>query len=88
MNYMPWTEEDGGGMGFSIGSSWKPINLVAWMEAGHSVNETCQTSTRYSTSLFACDRYTGGTDTWNVTNAITNGTVNSGNAGIGFGKVS
>lgn len=75
MNYAV-DREDGGGMGFSIGSSWKPVNLVAWMEAGHSVNENLQTSTRYSTSLFACDRYTGGTDTWNVTNAITNGTVN------------
>lgn len=75
MNYAV-DREDGGGMGFSIGSSWKPINLVAWMEAGHSVNENLQTSTRYSTSLFACDRYTGGTDSWNVTNAITNGTVN------------
>ena len=69
MNYAV-DREDGGG------SSWKPVNLVAWMEAGHSVNENLQTSTRYSTSLFACDRYTGGTDTWNVTNAITNGTVN------------
>lgn len=66
---------DGGGMGFSIGSSWKPVNLVAWMEAGHSVNENLQTTTRYSTSLFACDRYSGGTDTWSVTNALTNGTV-------------
>ena len=75
MNYAV-DREDGGGMGFSIGSSWKPINLVAWMEAGHSVNENLQTTTRYSTSLFACDRYTGGTDSWNVTNAITNGTVN------------
>lgn len=52
MNYAV-DREDGGGMGFSIGSSWKPINLVAWMEAGHSVNENLQTTTRYSTSLFA-----------------------------------
>lgn len=74
MNYAV-DRADGGGMGFSIGSSWKPINLVAWMEAGHSVNENLQTTTGYSTSLFACDRYSGGTDTWSVTNALTNGTV-------------
>ncbi len=75
MNYAV-DRADGGGMGFSIGSSWKPINLVAWMEAGHSVNENLQTSTGYATSLFSCDRYSGGTETWNVTNALTNGTVN------------
>ncbi len=75
MNYAV-DRADGGGMGFSIGSSWKPINLVAWMEAGHSVNENLQTTTGYATSLFSCDRYSGGTETWNVTNALTNGTVN------------
>ncbi len=75
MNYAV-DRADGGGMGFSIGSSWKPINLVAWMEAGHSVNENLQTATGYATSLFSCDRYSGGTETWNVTNALTNGTVN------------
>lgn len=67
---------DGGGQGFSIGSSWKPINLVAWMEAGHSINENLQTTTRYPTSEFACDDYTGGSEVWNVTNALTNSTVN------------
>lgn len=67
---------DGGGRGFSIGSSWKPVNMVAWMEAGHSVNENLQTSTLYPTTAFACDGYKGGTDTWKLTNAITNSTVN------------
>ena len=31
--------------GWTIGSSWKPINLIAWMEAGHSINDNLQTST-------------------------------------------
>ena len=30
---------DGGGSGFPVGSTWKPINLVAWMRKGHSINE-------------------------------------------------
>lgn len=68
---------DGGGNGFPIGSSWKPINLIAWMEAGRSINENLTTTTRYATSLFNCDRYSGSpTDIWPVTNALTNGTVN------------
>ncbi|QSY58740.1 penicillin-binding protein [Bifidobacterium saguini] len=61
---------DGGGSGWTIGSSWKPINLVAWMEAGHSINDNLQTSTTYPTTDFACDRYTGGTDSWKVQNAF------------------
>ena len=75
MNYAV-DREDGGGMGFAVGSAWKPVNLVAWMEAGHSVNENLQTSTKYSTSLFSCDRYPGGTDSWSVANALSSGTVN------------
>ncbi|MBT1174474.1 penicillin-binding protein [Bifidobacterium sp. LC6] len=66
---------DGGGSGWTIGSSFKPINLIAWMESGHSINDNLQTSTRYATTDFACDRYSGGTDTWNVTNAFSS-TVN------------
>lgn len=61
---------DGGGSGWTIGSSWKPINLVAWMEAGHSINDNLQTATVYPTTDFACDRYTGGTDSWKVQNAF------------------
>ena len=68
---------DGGGSGFSIGSSWKPINLIAWMEEGHSINENLQTSTRYVTTDFNCDRYSGSADdTWEVENAQGSGTVN------------
>lgn len=61
---------DGGGSGWTIGSSWKPINLVAWMEAGHSINDNLQTATSYPTTDFACDRYSGGTDSWKVQNAF------------------
>ena len=67
---------DGGGSGWTIGSSWKPINLIAWMEQGHSVMENLQTSTRYATTDFACDRYTGGADSWDVQNALGSGTQN------------
>ena len=39
MNYAV-DQIDGGGQGFQIGSSWKPINLVAWMQQGRSINES------------------------------------------------
>ena len=65
---------DGGGSGWTIGSSWKPINLIAWMEAGHSINDNLQTS--YPTTDFACSNYSGGADSWNVSNAMGAGTVN------------
>lgn len=32
-------EVDGGGSGFPVGSTWKPINLAAWMKNGRSINE-------------------------------------------------
>ena len=51
MNYMV-DQEDGGGMGFNVGSTWKPINMVAWMQKGHSINESLVTSTVYDTSKF------------------------------------
>ncbi|TPF94271.1 transglycosylase domain-containing protein [Bifidobacterium sp. UTBIF-78] len=67
---------DGGGSGWTIGSSWKPINLIAWMESGHSINDNLQTTTNYPTTDFACDRYSGGADSWSVQNALGAGTVN------------
>lgn len=67
---------DGGGSGWTIGSSWKPINLIAWMEAGYSINDNLQTSTSYPTTDFACSNYSGGADSWNVSNAMGAGTVN------------
>ena len=67
---------DGGVSGWTIVSSWKPINLIAWMEAGHSINDNLQTSTSYPTTDFACSNYSGGADSWNVSNAMGAGTVN------------
>ncbi|KOA44891.1 transglycosylase domain-containing protein [Bifidobacterium animalis] len=74
MNYAV-DQIDGGGQGFPIGSSWKPINLVAWMQQGRSVNEMLVAPTDFLTNRFTCNGYTGGTDNWHVTNALTNGTV-------------
>lgn len=74
MNYAV-DQVDGGGQGFPIGSSWKPINLVAWMQQGRSINESLVAPTDFLTSRFSCNGYTGGSDNWHVTNALTNGTV-------------
>lgn len=74
MNYAV-DQVDGGGQGFPIGSSWKPINLVAWMQQGRSINEMLVAPTDFLTSRFSCNGYVGGTDNWHVTNALTNGTV-------------
>ncbi|NEG72043.1 transglycosylase domain-containing protein [Bifidobacterium ramosum] len=82
MNYMV-DQIDGGGAGFPVGSSIKPFNMVAWMQAGRSINENLQTTTSYQTSEFACDNYTGKstqyygtTEMWQVSNALGQGTVN------------
>ncbi|RBP97487.1 carboxypeptidase [Bifidobacterium aemilianum] len=63
-------EKDGGGQGWQIGSSWKPINMVAWMQAGKSITQPLRTSTRYEVSTFStnCPRFTG-SGSWNVNNA-------------------
>lgn len=61
-------EKDGGGLGWQVGSTWKPINMVAWMLAGKSINTPLQTSTRYNNSVFNCNRY-GGIGVWNVQNS-------------------
>ncbi len=35
------TDSDyGGSNGFQVGSSFKPYDLIAWLEAGHTINET------------------------------------------------
>ncbi|PJM74314.1 carboxypeptidase [Bifidobacterium primatium] len=43
---------DGGGSGFQVGSTWKPINFAAWLKAGHSMNESLATYTSYPVSSF------------------------------------
>ena len=61
-------EADGGGWGFQVGSTWKPINLVAWMQQGHSINEYLRTSTSYNTANFSCGDYSFA-GTWSVQNS-------------------
>lgn len=67
MNYMV-DEVDGGGKGFPVGSTWKPINMVAWMQNGRSINERISVPGTWTSSEFSCDDqthpYYGGTDTW------------------------
>lgn len=50
-------EKDGGGEGWNVGSTWKPINMAAWLLAGHSLNESLTTSTYYANSGFDCGNY-------------------------------
>lgn len=67
-------ERDGGGLGWQIGSTWKPINMVAWMLAGKSINQPLRTSMRYANADFNCNRYKG-FGFWNVQNSG-GGTIN------------
>lgn len=73
MNYMV-DQVDGGGWGVQVGSTWKPINMVAWMQQGRSINERLRTSTSYPLSNFNCNNYSF-TGTWKVENSG-GGTVN------------
>lgn len=52
-------ERDGGGLGWQIGSTWKPINMVAWMLAGKSINQPLRTTIRYNNSDFNCNKFRG-----------------------------
>lgn len=71
MNYAV-DRADGGGIGFPIGSTWKPINFVAWLQAGHSMNEYLPTSTSYA---FSSIPGAGNVGVWSVSNTE-GGTVN------------
>ncbi|MCI1983582.1 MAG: transglycosylase domain-containing protein [Bifidobacteriaceae bacterium] len=72
MNYAV-DQIDGGGQGFQMGSTWKPINFAAWLKAGHSANQALRTYTSYSQGSFPC--YHASSVPWNVTNSE-GGTVN------------
>ena len=61
-------QKDGGGMGWPVGSTWKPINMVAWMLAGHSINQYLSTSTVYNISKFKCGQHKF-SGYWSVHNA-------------------
>lgn len=66
---------DGGGMGYQVGSTWKPINLTAWMLADKPINKMLATKTSYNTSEFNCGDYKFANSIWRVQNA-SGGTVN------------
>ena len=74
MNYMV-DQVDGGGWGVQVGSTWKPINMVAWMQRGRSINESLRTSTSYPLSNFNCGNHTFANTNWKVENSG-GGTVN------------
>lgn len=74
MNYMV-DQVDGGGWGVQVGSTWKPINMVAWMQQGRSINESLRTSTSYPLSNFNCNNYSFANTNWKVENSG-GGTVN------------
>lgn len=61
-------QKDGGGIGFNVGSTWKPINMVAWMMQGHSITESLRTYTRYANSSFNCAKFAG-KGTWSLHNS-------------------
>jgi membrane peptidoglycan carboxypeptidase len=71
---------DGGGQGFPEGSTWKPINMVAWMNAGKSINQPLKTSLSYPNASFSCENQKGERfdfgGNWSVANSG-GGTVSS-----------
>lgn len=62
-------EKNGGGTGWGVGSTWKPINLVAWMQQGKSITQQLRLSTYYPVGSFACANYPGQSFGWNVHNS-------------------
>lgn len=68
MNYMV-DQVDGGGLGVQVGSTWKPINMVAWLQQGRSINEGLRTQTRYPQSAFNCGQYSFVGEDWKVENS-------------------
>ncbi|MEK0306988.1 transglycosylase domain-containing protein [Bifidobacterium favimelis] len=67
-------QNDGGGLGNPVGSTWKPINMAAWMKQGHSINEPLRTSTNYPESVFNCQgpdgvKYDFKSVNWHVENS-------------------
>lgn len=61
-------QKDGGGIGFNVGSTWKPINMIAWMLQGHSTNQSLRTYTSYANSSFNCSKFSGH-GTWSLHNS-------------------
>ena len=61
-------QKDWGGIGFNVCSTWKPINMIAWMLQGHSINESLRTYTSYANSSFNCSKFSGH-GTWSLHNS-------------------
>nr|WP_204314286.1 transglycosylase domain-containing protein [Bifidobacterium avesanii] len=66
---------DGGGTGFSVGSTWKPINLVAWMREGHSITEVLPAGNTLNERNEVPDYHAN--VTWNISNSGARGTAES-----------
>lgn len=62
-------EKDGGGGGWGVGSTWKPINMVAWMQQGRSITDVMHPRGFYPKHSFACPGYTGTDNGWSVKNS-------------------
>lgn len=62
-------EKDGGGGGWGVGSTWKPINLVAWMQSGKSITQPLRLSSYYPVGSFRCTNYDGQPYGWSVHNS-------------------
>ena len=60
----------GGSQGFQTGSSFKSFTLAAWLEAGHTLNQTVSTTEhKFVDSEFTNSCYGIGNDPWPVSNA-------------------
>ncbi|RPE78593.1 MULTISPECIES: transglycosylase domain-containing protein [unclassified Frondihabitans] len=60
----------GGSQGFQTGSSFKAFTLAAWLEAGHTLNESVNTTEHaLPFSEFTNSCYGLGNEVWNVANA-------------------
>lgn len=59
-------EAEGGGTGFGIGSAFKPINLVAWLQTGHNLSTELPVYTVYPVDSFPDAKKTGAM--WSVQN--------------------
>ena len=66
-------QAEGGGTGFGIGSAFKPITLVSWMQAGHKMSQELDTYTAYPVNSIPCAQKTGAI--WYVSNDENTGSI-------------
>ncbi|WEV42260.1 transglycosylase domain-containing protein [Bifidobacterium sp. ESL0682] len=62
-------QKDGGGTGWEVGSTWKPINMIAWMQQGRSITDVVHPKGFYPRHSFACPGYTGTDNGWSPKNS-------------------